>query len=116
MTGNSLPHGLVCAGHSAIHAYAKAIGAAQSATTAGVIMGLSGLTLDTAKGPLTFRKEDHQAICDVNMVRIRRSSAPATMDILDYSRPDIEIAEFVRYDGVEVIEPPTPGKAIAYRV
>ncbi len=42
--------------------------------------------------------DDH----DINMVRIRR------MD----GEPGFEVAEFVRVDGADVIEPPSPGKPI----
>ncbi len=114
-TGNALPMGLLSAGHSAVYAYAAAIGKGKATDSASVIGGLSGLTIDTAKGRITFRPEDHQAICDVNFVRIKASTAEPTMDMIDYARPDIEVAEFIRYDGSSVIEPPSPGKALVHR-
>jgi branched-chain amino acid transport system substrate-binding protein len=113
-TGNGLPLGFLNAGHSAIYAYAAAIRKAGNTDTKPVIAALEGLTFDTAKGRVTLRREDHQAICDVNFIRIKASEAEPTMDILDYSRPDIEVAEFVRYDGASVIEPPTPGQPVVY--
>ena len=72
------------------------------------------MMLDTAKGTLTFRAQDHQAVCDVNFVRIK-SGPELGMDVLDGTRADVEVAEFVRYDGADVIERPTPGRAISYR-
>ena len=114
-TGNGLPSGLVSSGHAAVRAYAAAIGKVHGTETAQVISGLSGLTFDSAKGPITLRAEDHQAICDVNFVRIKSSSPAPNLDMIDYSRPDIEVAEFVRYDGASVIEPPSPGKALVHR-
>ena len=113
-TGNALPLGFLCSGHSAVHAYAAAIRKAGDTDTKPVTAALEGLTFDTAKGKVTLRAQDHQAICDVNFIRIKSSEAEATMDILDYSRPDVEVVEFVRYDGADVIEPPTPGKAVTY--
>lgn len=114
-TGNSMPLGLLSAGHSAVYAYAAAIGKAGGTGTPAVIQALEGLTFDTAKGPVTFRPEDHQAICDVNFIRIRNLPGSLTMDIADGERPDIEVAEFVRFDGSQVIEPASPGKRLVYQ-
>ena len=111
-TGNSLPSGLVGAGHAAVHAYAKAIAVAGRIGTGAVITSLSGMTVETAMGPVTFRAEDHQAVCDVNFVRLK-ASMPTGLDILDCARPEIEVAEFVRTDGASVIEPPSPGRRVA---
>ena len=115
-TGNGLPLGFVNAGHSAVYAYAAAIRKAGSTATPAVIHALEGLTVETAKGPVTFRPEDHQAICDVNFIRIKSAPQMLTMDMNDGSRPDIEVAEFVRYDGTQVIEPPSPGRKLVYRL
>ena len=114
-TGNGLPLGFVNGGHSAVHAYAAAIAKAKSTETPAVIKALEGLTFKTAKGEVTFRPEDHQAICDVNFIRIKSSPQSLTMDIADGERSDIEVAEFVRFDGAEVIEPATPTKKLEYR-
>ncbi len=114
-TGNGLPLGFLSAGHSAVYAYAAAMRRARSASTKLVITALEGLTFDTAKGRVTLRPEDHQAICDVNFIRIKASNVEPTMDVNDYSRPDVEIAEFVRYDGASVIEAPAPGRPLIYR-
>ncbi len=113
-TGNGLPHGLVCTGHAAVRAYAAAIAKVNSDATPQVIAGLRGLTFDTAKGPVTLRAEDHQAICDVNFIRIKSLPHTQNLDMIDFSRPDIEVAEFIRYDGASVIEPPSPGVAIVH--
>lgn len=113
-TGNPMPLGFVNAGHSAVYAYAAAIAKAGSAATPNVIASLSGLTFDTAKGPVTLRAEDHQAVCDVNFIRIKSSTGALPMEITDNDRPDIEVAEFVKLDGKNVIEPPAPGRAVTY--
>ena len=112
---NGLPLGFLSTGHSAIYAYAAAIAKAGSTETPAVIKALEGLTFDTAKGRVMFRPEDHQAICDVNFIRIKNSPQSLTMDINDGGRPDIEVAEFVRYDGSQVIEPASPGQKLVYR-
>ena len=113
-SGNSLPSGLIYAGHSAVHAYAAAIAKVRSTETAAVIAALQGMTFETAKGPVTFRREDHQAVCDVNFVRIKRSSDKSDVGMVDFTRPDIEVAEFIRYAGASVIEPPSPGQPLAH--
>lgn len=104
-TGDRWPMGVVQTGHAAVLAYAAAIARTGGTETGKIIDALEELTLDTAKGSLTFRKEDHQAICDVNIYRPRPSQ----------SEPGFEVAEFVRVPGAEVIEPPSPGKELAYR-
>ena len=114
-TGNGLPLGFLNSGHSSVYAYAAAIAQTRSTETAALIAALEGLSFDTAKGRVSFRREDHQAICDVNFVRIKASDVSAPLDTLDYLRPDVEIAEFIRYDGATVIEPPAPGHPLAYR-
>jgi len=88
---------------------------AHSVSIKPLMAALEGLTFDTAKEQVTLRPEAHQAICDVNFIRIKTSDAELTMDVNDYARPDVEIAEFVRYDGASVIEAPGPGKAMIYR-
>ena len=114
-TGNALPMGFLSSGHSAVYAYAHAIGRAGSTETSAVIRSLEGLSFDTSKGPLTFRAEDHQAICDVNFIRMKASTAEPTLDAVDYVRADVEVAEFVRYDGASVIEKAAPGRAASHR-
>jgi len=114
-TGNGMPMGFLSSGHAAVYAYAHAIRAAKSTETMPVIKALEGLSFDTAKGRATFRPEDHQAICDVNFVRMKSSTVEPTLDAVDYVRPDVEVAEFVRYDGASVIEKPTPGYAAPHR-
>jgi branched-chain amino acid transport system substrate-binding protein len=101
-TGDPMPLGFLNEGHSAVHAFAAAIRASGDTDPAKLIAALSGLSLDTAKGRVTLRAQDHQAICDINFVRIRQ------MD----GEPGFEVSEFVRVDGASVIEPPAPGVAI----
>ena len=86
--------------------YAAAVRKAGSTDSAAVVAAMTGMTFDTAKGPVTFRKDDNQAICDVNFVRFEATDA----------EPGWKVAEFVRVPGADVIEPPTPGQPLAYRV
>ena len=113
-TGNGLPLGFLNAGHSAVYAYAAAIRKAGSIETQAVIDSLEGLTFDTAKGNVTLRRQDHQAVCDINFVRMKSSAEPLAMDINDGERSDIEVAEFIRYNGADVIEAPNPGKKMLF--
>lgn len=104
-TGDKFPLGYVEQGHAAVLAYAKGIEKAGGADAAAVVKALEGLSFDTAKGRRTFRKEDHQAILDVNFVKFD----------LDGSEAGWKVGDFVRVDGAEVIEPPTPGKAVEFK-
>jgi branched-chain amino acid transport system substrate-binding protein len=104
-TGDKFPLGFVHTGHAAVLGYASAIRKAGSADSAAVIAAMEGMKFDTAKGSITFRKEDHQAICDVNFVRFEATEGD----------PGWKVAEFVRLPGEDVIEPPTPGQPLAYR-
>jgi branched-chain amino acid transport system substrate-binding protein len=104
-TGDKYPIGFVNEGHSAVLAYAAAASKAGTTESAAVVAAMAGMTFDTAKGLVTFRKEDHQAICDVNFVRFQTTD----------NEPGWKVAEFIRYGGADVIEPPTPGKPLAYR-
>jgi branched-chain amino acid transport system substrate-binding protein len=104
-TGDKLPIGYVEQGHAAVYAYANAIRAAGSAETAAVLKALEGMSFDTAKGRRTFRREDHQAILDVNFI---------TFDVKD-TEQGWEVSDFVRIPGADVIEPATPGKEIQFR-
>ncbi len=101
-TGDPLPLGFLNEGHSAITAYAAALRKAGEAASDKVIAALAGLDFDSAKGRVTLRAEDHQAICDINFVRIRQMSG----------EPGFEVSDFVRINGADVIEPPAPGQPI----
>lgn len=103
-TGDKYPLGYVEQGHAAVIAYARAIAKAGKTDAAAVVQALEGLSFDTAKGRRTFRKEDHQAILDVNFIKVDP----------DNSELGWKVADFVRIPGAEVIEPPSPGKPIQF--
>ncbi len=104
-TGDRYPVGFVNEGHSAVLAYAAAIKLAGTNESKAVTAALEGLTFNTAKGPVTLRREDHQAVCDMNWVRF---------EPID-EEPGWKVAEYVKYGGAEFMEPPTPGVQLAYR-
>jgi len=63
------------------------------------------MTFATAKGKRTFRKEDHQAILDVNFITFGS----------DDTEQGWAVTDFVRISGQEVIEPANPGKPIEFK-
>ncbi len=101
-TGNKFPAGYVGEGHAGVLAYASAIQRAGSTETQAVIGALEGMTFDSCKGKRTFRKEDHQAICDINMVQFGPDETEAGWKVIGHRV----------VDGATSIEPPTPGKAL----
>jgi branched-chain amino acid transport system substrate-binding protein len=104
-TGDKFPLGYVEQGHAAVIAYAKGIEKAGGADASAVVKALEGLSFDTAKGRRTFRAEDHQAVLDVNFVKFD----------LDGSDAGWKVGDFVRVAGADVIEAPTPGKAVEFK-
>lgn len=104
-TGNEWPMGFPGEAHAAVLAYAAAIEKAGSTETADVIAALEGLSLNTDKGMRTLRKEDHQAICDVNIYSFKPADNERGWDV----------AEFVKIDGATVIDAPTPGKPMQFK-
>ena len=62
------------------------------------------MTFDTAMGSRTFRKEDHQAILDMNIVNIDPRN----------EEPGWFVKDVVKIAGADIIEPPTPGSPVKY--
>ena len=104
-TQDKYPLGWLAEGHAAVYAYANAIRKTSGTDTKALVAAMEGMTFDTAKGKRTFRPEDHQAICDVNIIEV----APASND------RGWDVVNFVRIDGKDVIETPTPGAPVTYR-
>ena len=99
-TKEPIPSGFVQYGHLPVVAYAQAIKAANGATdTETIIRTMEGLQVQTNKGSVSFRKEDHQAIGDVNFM----SFAPSDRE------PGFSIAGGARIHSSELVEPPSPG-------
>lgn len=104
--GDAFPTGWVGEGHAAVMAYAKAIQASGTTETQAVIKALESETFDTTCGPRYFRKEDHQAIKPVLMYRLRGSKSASA---------GFEVLEYIKKDGKDFVDPPTPGKALTFK-
>ena len=105
-TKDAHPLGFMAEAHAAVVAYATAIQAAGSTETQAVRSALESIKFETATGTRTFRKEDHQAIRPSVFFRVKGSA----------KSPDgFEILEVVRIPGADVIDPPTPGRALKLR-
>jgi branched-chain amino acid transport system substrate-binding protein len=68
---NAPPDFFVAGGFSAAAAVVAGLAKAGSTDTEALIAALEGLTFDTPKGTMTFRKEDHQALQDMYHWRIK---------------------------------------------
>jgi branched-chain amino acid transport system substrate-binding protein len=101
-TGDHIPQGWLQFGAAPVFALAKGVETAGGSTeTDRVIAALeSGVTFNTLKGPGRFRKDDHQMVADLNYIEY----APTSED------PGFKIAEMIKYDGAQYLEPPAPGK------
>ncbi|KAF0230793.1 MAG: branched-chain amino acid transport system substrate-binding [Beijerinckiaceae bacterium] len=71
---NTPPDFFVAGGFAAAAAVVAGITKAGGTDTEKLITALEGLTFDTPKGPMTFRKEDHQALQDMFHFRIRKDA------------------------------------------
>ncbi|MBX3597703.1 MAG: ABC transporter substrate-binding protein [Rhizobiaceae bacterium] len=101
-TGDKTPTGYVGPAHMAINAYAHAIQAAGNTETDAVITALENINFESAKGPLSFRKEDHQVVADINIIRL----APKDEE------PGWKVEDHVKLPNAELLGEATPGKAI----
>jgi branched-chain amino acid transport system substrate-binding protein len=102
-TKDPWPSGQTANAYTAVHAYVNAIQKAGGATdTASLLNALPGMTFDTPKGPTTFRKEDHQAMADIDIIHLAPAKTADGWDVDDY----------VAIKGEDVIEPPAPGKPL----
>lgn len=101
-TGNRNPLGWLAEGHNALYAYKAAIERARSTETPAVIAALKGLTWDSATGPRTLRGEDNQATCTIQQIRVEPAQ---TSD-------GWAVTAIKKYPGKDVIEPPSPGRAL----
>jgi branched-chain amino acid transport system substrate-binding protein len=71
---NAPPDFFVAGGFSAAAAVVASLQKAGSTDTEKLIAAMEGLTFDTPKGPMTFRKEDHQALQDMYHWRIKKGA------------------------------------------
>lgn len=98
------PDGFVGMTHAAMTAIAGGLRKGAGPTAKEMIPALEGLTFDSVKGKITLRKEDHQAISDVNYALLGPAKNEDGWQVLD----------FARVDGAQFAGPPTPGKALSF--
>jgi len=71
---NAPPDFFVAGGFAAASAVVAGITKAGSTDTEKLIAAMEGMTFDTPKGPMTFRKEDHQALQEMYHFRIKKDA------------------------------------------
>ena len=71
---NAPPDFFVAGGFAAASAVVASLQKAGSTDTEKLIAAMEGLSFDTPKGPMTFRKEDHQALQDMYHFRIKKDA------------------------------------------
>jgi branched-chain amino acid transport system substrate-binding protein len=65
------PDFFTCGGMAAAMAIVKALETADKWDTDTLIKTMAGMTWDTPKGPMTFRPQDHQALQDMFMYKMK---------------------------------------------
>lgn len=98
------PDGFVGMAHTVVLAATEAMKNGAGDTAKELVPALAGLTFDSVKGPITLRKEDHQAICDVNYALI----GPAD------NEDGWEVKDYARVDGAPFAGEPTPGVKLKF--
>jgi branched-chain amino acid transport system substrate-binding protein len=71
---NAPPDFFVAGGFSAASAVVAALQKSGSTDSEKLIAAMEGMSFDTPKGPMTFRKEDHQALQDMYYWRIKKGA------------------------------------------
>jgi branched-chain amino acid transport system substrate-binding protein len=78
-----------------------AVGAAKSTEPAALISVLEGgLKVPSVKGPIGYRKEDHQAMGEIMFMLIQPDEG---------SQAGFKIGDYAKFDGTKLFETPTPG-------
>ncbi|KPL53329.1 hypothetical protein ABB55_14820 [Prosthecomicrobium hirschii] len=101
-TGDKMPSGYVGPAHMALNAFANAIKAAGQTGTDAVIGALEAIEFESAKGRIKFRKEDHQVVADVNVIKLGPKDG----------EPGWQVSAHAKVPGADLLGPPTPGKAL----
>jgi branched-chain amino acid transport system substrate-binding protein len=82
---NSPPDFFTAGGMAAAMAAVTAIKKAGATDTEKLIAAMEGMSFDTPKGEMTFRKEDHQAMQSMYHFKVK-ANAPSDTDLLDLVR------------------------------
>jgi len=98
-TKDPMPSGYVNNGHGPIMALAAAVRAAGSTDTEAVIKALETIRFTAALGEARYRKEDHQIITDINLIRIAAGDDGAPF----------KVADAIRVPTENLLEPASPG-------
>jgi branched-chain amino acid transport system substrate-binding protein len=78
---NTPPDFFTAGGFAAASAVLAAVKAAKSTDTEALIKAMEGLSFDTPKGTMTFRKEDHQAAQEMYHFKVKANATGN--DLLD---------------------------------
>ncbi len=81
---NSPPDFFTAGGFAAASAVLSAVKAAKSTDTEALISAMEGLSFETPKGTMTFRKEDHQAVQEMYQFKVKANASGN--DLLDLVR------------------------------
>jgi len=81
---NSPPDFFTAGGFAAAAAVLAAVKAAKSTDTEALISAMEGLSFETPKGTMTFRKEDHQAVQEMYQFKVKKDAKGN--DLLDLVR------------------------------
>jgi branched-chain amino acid transport system substrate-binding protein len=100
MTKDSQADSLAVIGHSAVRAYVAAIRKANSLEVDKVRQALEEVEFETASGQMRFRKEDHQVLMDVPVIKVVQKAGA----------PGWQVAEVAAVKAADAVEPPAPGK------
>jgi branched-chain amino acid transport system substrate-binding protein len=79
---NAPPDFFTAGGFAAASAVLAAVEKAEGTDTEKLITAMEGLTFETPKGPMTFRKEDHQALQVMYHFKVKGTGKDAN-DLLD---------------------------------
>ena len=104
-TNDPHPGGYVGETHASVLAYATAIQKAGGTETEQIIAALEGLEFDSCKGMRKIRKEDHQAICDLNFVQFGPDDSDKGWKVTSH--------RIIKDEGVS--EEPAPGQPITFK-
>jgi len=87
-------------GHTSMWALAHAIRNAKSLETPVVRVALERVEFESANGPYRFRREDHQGIANINVLKLQQKAGD----------PGWEVGRVITVKGEDVIEPAGPGQ------
>jgi len=100
MTKDPLPDNSVYLGHMGMLAMLNAIKNANSLETPVVRVALERVEFESANGPFRFRREDHQGITNIQVLKFKQKAGD----------PGWEVSKVVTVRGEDVVEPPSPGQ------